>query len=276
MVTVLGATGYVGSNLLNKFRAAGTQVYAPTRDADLRNKQLGHVVYCIGMTADFRTKPFDTIESHVCVLKKILQESEFESLTYLSSTRVYIKSKNDNNFVTEEDDIVINSSDSNDIFAASKITGELLALNSGRKNIKIVRLSNVFGSDLFSQNFLTALIKEALRNNRVELFTTSDSAKDYISISDVCEALYQLSFRNETGIYNLAYGQNTANERILNVISKITGAEIVYSAKAQKIIFKTINTSKMNNELGFRPKENVIDLLPGIISVFKNRDSKWV
>ena len=37
--------------------------------------------------------PFDTIRAHVSVLSEVLEHAEFESLLYLSSTRVYGRSR---------------------------------------------------------------------------------------------------------------------------------------------------------------------------------------
>lgn len=269
MITVLGATGFIGSNLVNKLIQQNIPFYAPKRDENVNEKNLGHVVYCIGMTADFRTKPFETIDAHVCKLKFILENCQFESLTYLSSTRVYIKSKSEKNYLTEDDDIVINSQDPFDLFAASKITGELLALNSGRENIKIARLSNVFGADLLSENFITTIVRDALTHKKVELFTTPDSSKDYISVNDVCNILIQLALHSKTGIYNIAYGINTSNESILNELKKLTGAQINYSPKAQKIIFQEISNTKISQELNFKPTKTIIESLPEIISAYK-------
>ena len=269
MITVLGASGFVGSNLVAALKDKNMAFNAPRRGEDLSKINLGHIIYCIGMTADFRTKPFETVDAHVCVLKSVLEHYTFESLTYLSSTRVYIKTKTSNKYLNEDDNIVINSGDAFDLFAASKITGELLALNSGRENIKIVRLSNVFGADLLSQNFLTSIVRDALIHKKVELFTTPDSSKDYISIIDVCNTLIKLSKKSKTGVYNLAFGTNTSNESILNELQKLTEVDVCYSTNAQKIIFQEISNAKIIMETGLKPEKNVIAALPEIIKAFK-------
>jgi nucleoside-diphosphate-sugar epimerase len=270
MITVLGASGFVGSNLVNILRQKNMVFNIVTRGEELSKQNLGHVIYCIGMTADFRTKPFETVEAHVSKLALILQTCIFESFTYLSSTRVYLKSKTVSGYLTEKDDIVINSGDAFDLFAASKITGELVALNCGRENIKIVRLSNVFGADFLSQNFITSIVKDAIEHKKVELFTTADSSKDYISVEDVCYALIKLIECPDTGVYNLTYGKNTTNEIILNELQKLTGAQISYSTKAQRVIFQEISNAKINEAIGFTPKKNLITSLPEIISAYKN------
>ncbi|MES2850099.1 MAG: hypothetical protein V4685_13660, partial [Bacteroidota bacterium] len=92
MITVLGASGFIGSSIMKKLKEQNTQYFAPERNEVITNRDLGDVIYCIGLTADFRTKPFETVDAHVCKLKQVLNECTFNSLTYLSSSRVYINS----------------------------------------------------------------------------------------------------------------------------------------------------------------------------------------
>jgi uncharacterized protein YbjT (DUF2867 family) len=68
--TVLGAGGFIGGRLVEHLRGLGHEVDAPPRRPaeayvdGLGGRQLGHVVYCIGLTADFRTRPYETVEAH--------------------------------------------------------------------------------------------------------------------------------------------------------------------------------------------------------------------
>ncbi len=268
MTTILGATGFVGSHLTELCKREKIPFFAPQREGKIDNKPLGNIIYCIGMTSDFRTKPYETVEAHVCKLKYVLEKCQFDSLTYLSSTRLYLKSKSKAKKLKEEDEVCLNSNDPFDLFGASKITGELLAFNSGRPNIKIVRLSNVFGNDFNSDNFVTSVIKEALRDGKVELFTTPDSEKDYIAIDDVCNSLLLLSNLKESGIYNLAFGANTTNEVILNEIQRLTGAQIHYKTGAKRICFKEIDNSKLSNSINFLPQKTILSALPEIVKEF--------
>ena len=87
---VFGAQGFVGRHLTDYLRGAGWEVLALGRgDETWRGQALGHVFYCIGLTADFRTRPFDTLEAHVSLAAEILREAAFDSFLYCSSTRVY-------------------------------------------------------------------------------------------------------------------------------------------------------------------------------------------
>ncbi len=49
--------------------------------------------------------------------------------------------------------------------------GESACLGSGLANVRVARLSNVFGRDLASENFLTAVLREAVTEKRVSLRT---------------------------------------------------------------------------------------------------------
>src|SRR5437868_14664917 len=95
MITVLGASGFIGSHIVRELEQRGEKYYAPAKVETIWDKDLGNIIYCIGLTADFRTRPFDTVEAHVCKLNELLKRGRFDSLLYLSSTRVYIHSKKD-------------------------------------------------------------------------------------------------------------------------------------------------------------------------------------
>ncbi|HEY1039548.1 MAG TPA: NAD(P)-dependent oxidoreductase [Bacteroidia bacterium] len=274
MITVLGASGFIGSYIVASLRSQQREVYAPLRNEDLANKDLGNVIYCIGLTADFRTRPFDTVEAHIGKLKWLLQHGTFTSLTYLSSTRLYLKSKSSNEKLNENDDLVFNANDPYDLFGASKITAELLLLNSGLPGLKVVRLSNVFGNDFYSENFITSIVKDALMKGKVELQTTRDSSKDYISVNDVTRAIIALAGSEASGVYNLSYGSNITNEAITAELARITGTQISYLPDAKKVVFQEIDNTKLYNELKFKPTISVLEALPDIVKSFAETISK--
>ena len=266
MLTVLGAQGFVGSAIVNKLRQNKIAFAAPDRDAVLTGKPLGDVIYCIGLTADFRSRPFDTIEAHVNKLSGLLKDADFNSLTYLSSARMYIH----NTSTGEDSPISIDPKDPFDLYNASKITGELLALYCGRTNIKVARLSNVFGFDFNSENFITSIVKDALINKKIILRTTPDSAKDYISVDEVADLLIGLAALRTSGIYNIAGGFNVSNKDILAKIQSLTGCEIEYSEKAERIIFPVLDNQKIVKELNYENKATILDHLETIIFNFQN------
>ncbi|WP_228856685.1 NAD-dependent epimerase/dehydratase family protein [Desulfomarina profundi] len=140
--TVYGSTGIIGSHVTRYLEKNGFSVNTPDRDEVLSfSTPLGHVLYCIGVTADFRNRPIDTVQAHVCVLSEILRRGDFTSLLYLSSTRIYSGADSGR----EDARFSLDPSDPSDLYNLSKLMGESLCLQCGRKGVKIARLSNVVG-----------------------------------------------------------------------------------------------------------------------------------
>ncbi|MDB5115739.1 MAG: hypothetical protein JWQ79_1231 [Mucilaginibacter sp.] len=265
MVTVLGASGFIGSHLVAELSKRKMQYFAPQRNEILKHKFLGDIIYCIGLTADAKYKPHETITAHITKLQEIIEYSQFTSITYCSSTRVYVH----NQYTDENDLINVNVNDPFELFNLTKLTAESLLKNTV-KNYKIVRLSNVFGNDFGSENFITSILKDAFLNKKIILRTTPNSSKDYIYVDDTVNVLLNIATsENSTGIYNVAYGQNVSNEQILNKINEITGAEIEYTSNASHIAFPVINNNKIIQEFKFSSTCSILDFLPKFIERFR-------
>jgi nucleoside-diphosphate-sugar epimerase len=270
MITVLGASGFIGSKLLNTMSQRGLEFYAPERNENLIGKDLGRVIYCIGLTADFRVKPFETVEAHVCYLSKILKEANFNSLTYLSSSRLYVNSSDEE--VSEDSEIKILINDPDELYTLSKLTGERICLSSGR-NTKIVRLSNVYGEDYYSTNFIFDLLNKIRKTSKIELHTTLNSAKDYISIESVTSLLLDISLSDCSGIYNVANGENLTNEEILLIINKFYDFEFYVNPNAKEIIHPLIQIEKIKQDFNYK-KENTKQKLYNLIKNYKHDTSR--
>ena len=133
--TVLGAQGFIGPRLVAHLASEGHRVFAPPRHADWSGAHLGHVIYAVGVTHDFAARPFDTIAAHVSRFAELLSDGRFDSLVYLSSTRVY---QGLSGTVDESADLIVNPTRPGDLYNLSKLTGESLALASGGP-VRIVR-----------------------------------------------------------------------------------------------------------------------------------------
>jgi nucleoside-diphosphate-sugar epimerase len=250
MITVLGASGFIGSNIVNKLTKTGEEVYAPKRGENFGDRNLGDIIYSIGMTADFRTKPFETVAAHICVLNEILKECSFNSLTYLSSTRVYINATKKN--AEEEDKILVDPANADELYTLTKLTGERLCLSSGR-NVKVVRLSNIIGNDFNSDNFLTDIVRRINKKGAFTLFSTLSSAKDYLFIDDAVDLLIKIALAGKEKVYNVASGKNSTNEEIINELKKNLQFSYQVSENAKEIKFPEISVKKINTEFDFKP-----------------------
>ncbi len=266
MITVLGGTGFVGSHIIKTLKERQIPYYVPLRDEDLRGKELGDVIYCIGLTADFRVKPFETVEAHVCKLTNILNQCNFKSITYLSSTRVYIRCTGEE--VSESAPIQIDISDPDELYTLTKLTGERICLSSGKKT-KVVRLSNVIGDDRLSDNFITNIIKQIKSTSTALFYTGPNSSKDYIPVDIASDLLIKIATSSGQGIYNLAAGVNLSNQLLIEQLKAHFKFEFSFAENGKEIVFPRINVDRISNEFGYQPSLH-IDKLTEIIKNYTN------
>lgn len=262
--TVLGAAGFIGSNLVRWLLSQGFSCWAPGRAEDVLGRPLGHVIYCIGLTADFRERPYDTVRAHVCRLLDILEKADFASLLYLSTTRIY----RDAATTREDGPFPVNPLETDDLYNISKIMGESLCLASGRANVRIARLSNVYGSDFSADNFLSYVIREAVKTQKVILQSAMASEKDYVHIDDVVRLLPRISLSGRHKVYNVASGVNTTNSAVMEVIRDATGCAVEAAEGSTTAVFPAIRIDRIRSEFGFAPSL-ILDSLGGIIAEYR-------
>ena len=257
--TILGARGFIGRHLATYLTKCGHAVSAPDAlDLISKEQDLGNVIYAIGLTGDFRSRPHETVQSHVCLLSHLLQIANFTSWTYLSSTRIYgLQLSTDS--IAEESPIQVRPN-LDGLYDLTKLTGEALCLSLDRPEIRIARLSNVYGSGMNPSTFLGSIIQDLRGGQNVEIGEDPKSCKDYISVYDVCEMLEQIALNGKHRIYNLASGAPLTHGAIAVKLNAISGYKVSFRPKAIKRCFPQFDISKLVDEFQFQPRKLVEDL----------------
>ncbi|MET0313478.1 MAG: SDR family oxidoreductase, partial [Hansschlegelia sp.] len=219
----------------------------------------GHLFYCIGLTADFRSRPFETMRAHVSIPTELLERADFESFLYLSSTRVYGKSDR----AEETAELSTTPEDPSDLYNLSKLTGEAICLHSGRAGARVARLSNVVGVDPGSPTFLSDLMRDAAKGH-VTLQTDPSSWKDYVMIDDVCDLLAKIAFEGRSPIYNVASGVDITHGALVERLSALTGATYDVKPGAPVSRFPKIAVDRIKSEFKFEPRD-VMSYLPDLM-----------
>lgn len=255
--TVLGASGYIGSRLVSHLRTQGHTVWAVQRgDPQLYEQPLGHVVYCAGVTANFRSHPFDTVAAHVTLLAEVLQRAQFDSLLYLSSTRVYMGAAS----TDENTPLTVLPGNPSYLYNLSKLTGEALCHASRRAGVRIARLSNVVGPGMDARfgNLVADLVHQA-NLGHVVLYSDPRSAKDYVHIDDVLDWLPWIAVYGQERVYNVASGQQISHAQWLQWLVAHTGCttEVVMDAPVQ--YFLPIAVERLRNEYQYFNPRSVWD-----------------
>lgn len=265
MITILGASGFIGSHLQRHLEASGIDCRAPGRDESLSGRDLGHVVDCAGITADFRVRPYDTVDAHVSRIVDLARNCRFDSFVYLSSTRLY--KDHPTSPAREQDDFRSSPIGAGGLYNLSKALGEAVTLTLGERG-RVVRLSNVYGQGSEAHNFLASIITDALVKGRIELQTSLDSAKDYVSVIDVVELLARLAGAGGERIYNVAGGVNVTNGEIIGALVRLTGCSVAVKPDSETWFYPEIDIERARRDFDFRPS-HLLDDLPELVDFYK-------
>ncbi|WP_164557958.1 NAD-dependent epimerase/dehydratase family protein [Massilia atriviolacea] len=220
--TVLGAEGFVGRRLASSLRAGGHAVYAPQRgDPALFARALGRVIYCAGLTADYARRPFDTVQAHVGLLARILQEADFEHLVYLSSTRLYDSLGEHGGVPVDEDTaLLLNPHEARHLYDLSKALGENLCLHAAGGRAAVARLACVYDWAPGAPGFLSEWLQRAMREKDLHLDSSGGVVRDYIHLDDVVAALAAMAAQRSTGVVNVASGEQVSNAELAQVFRR--------------------------------------------------------
>lgn len=247
--TIFGAGGWIGSALVDQLARNGHMVKGLRRNEwPDETTSLGHVIYAIGMTADFRSRPVETADAHVSVLAHVLRKYKFESLLYLSSARIYRSGSGTN----ESSTFQVCPADPDDVYNITKLAGESLCLSLPNPAIRVARLSNVIGPGDQSDSFLASVMSDA-RKGSVVINSAPDSEKDYVALSDVTQLCEAIALAGHNRIYNVAAGRNVSHREIAQLVARHTGAAVNFAPNGPKQLFPPIAIDLIQREFKAKP-----------------------
>jgi nucleoside-diphosphate-sugar epimerase len=265
--TVLGARGYVGSYLVPALEARGAEVLALGRGDDLSGRDLGHVVYAVAVTNDSRERVDEAVRANVCLLLDVLR-ARYASFLYLSTAQVYFGADRS----SEDSPVRVDPRDPYDVYRASKVMGELICLASPRPEVRVARLSAVYGERLSPRSFLAGVVQQAVERGHVELRTSLDSDRDFVHVTDVARVLPEIALRGRARLYNVASGRSTGNAEIAEALRRETGCSVSVAAGAVHSSYPTVDVSRIRDELGFEPSAGVVSRMPAIVEAYRKGD----
>jgi len=250
--TILGGSGFIGGHLRRHLGERGHRVDAPARDVRLEGQPLGHVIYAIGLTGDFRSRPFDTVEAHVSLLSRLLAATTFESWLYLSSTRV-VRGASLGRPVREDDAVAVQPSP-DALYDLSKLAGEALCVAQLASTVRVARLSNVYGPGQGADTFLGSVVAALRRGEDVEIREAPTSSKDYVHVDDVCVLLERIALEGRARTYHVASGESVTHDELAGRLRALTGRHITFAPQAPQRAFPPLDVSRVQSEFGFRAR----------------------
>lgn len=234
-ILITGATGFLGSNLLERLREdSGLAVFA--KKFDLTNSQdvisyikisKPDIVYHLGALVDL-TRSFDiarkTAEANIVGtvnLLEALMKHPAKKFIFASTEEVYGEGR----LPYKETD----GANPPSPYAVTKLTGEhLVRLYASRisENSLVLRIGTMYGPHQPERRFIYQIIHKALNNEDIPL-TAGTNTRDYIYVDDVVEALVsakETTYSEPFEIINVGSGHMTSLTQLAEVIVEASGS----------------------------------------------------
>ncbi len=241
MILILGASGYIGNNLYNKFTEEGFDVagtYSKNKISGLvyfdicnmnldeikPDKKIHYIIIASGININIDNSKRDWKNSHyVNVTKtKIIIDYCFENNIipiYISSDGVFDGLKGGYKEIDKKNPV--------NCYGLIKNEVEDYLLNSGNKFI-ILRMGRVFGTDLKDGTIITSMIKQL--KEKKKLLCANDEIFTPLYIKDLCQALIKIIRNKYEGVFHLVSIEATSRYKIARAVQKyfnLRNAEIV-------------------------------------------------
>jgi nucleoside-diphosphate-sugar epimerase len=256
IATVIGARGVIGSALTRHLQANGWDCRTPSRDAvwPEMHAPLGVVFYCAGMTADYLAQPALTLEAHVGLLARVLQSRSYESLVYLSSTRLY-DDLPPQAIAKEDMALAVRSTEPRHLYDITKLAGESLCFALGQGRARVARLACVYDRS-GTQGFLPQLLEQIRATpagGTLALHSSPHYARDYVHLRDVVRLLIDIATRGTQAVYNVASGVNVSNAELAEWVHACSGHTIEFALQSPAPAAPRVDVQRAAAEFQWTP-----------------------
>lgn len=256
--TVVGGRGFIGQVLVEHLHTLGWNVWIPEREHDWpeSERDLGHIFYCAGLTADYLQHPERTLEAHVSLLARVLQSTNFTSLVYLSSTRLY-DGLPAGTAARETALLPVAPHIPRHIYDLTKLTGESMCHVFGQGKARVARLSCVYDTTPLAQGFLPDMLSLVQSTEPGDTFTLPSSphfSRDYIHVNDVVRGLMDIAQGAQHVVYNLASGINLTNAALATLIEHHSGRKVRFAYENTSVQPSPVSIDRLTQEWGWRPR----------------------
>jgi dTDP-glucose 4,6-dehydratase len=180
----------------------------------------------------------------------------------------------------------------NSPYAASKAASDHLVrsfLKTYGLPVLTTNCSNNYGPYQFPEKLIPLVIHNALAGKTIPIYGDGQNIRDWLYVGDQCAAIKLVLSGGRPGeTYNIGASSEISNIEIVNLICAILDDECTRSngtSYKQKIAFVkdrpghdrryAINSRKINDELGWKPKESLITGLRATVKWYL-RNQDWV
>lgn len=288
-VTNLDNLSY-GSNPDNLRNLAGEGTYRLV-EGDISNLELtSKIVADVDVIVNIAAETH--VDRSIATPDSFFKSNTLGTYTLLESIRRH--SKRDPRFVqvgTDEvyGDLLEGSFSENDVlkpsspYAASKAAAEMFVMayhrTYGLRTI-VTRCTNNFGPFQFPEKLIPKTIIRSILNLKVPVYGSGKQVRDWIYVTDHCEAIDLIADKGTPGtMYNIAGGNQLENVKLVEAILEILGKtksliEHVEDRPGHDARY-SLDASRLTNALGWKPRYKFREALRATVSWYLKNENWW-
>ncbi len=171
----------------------------------------------------------------------------------------------------------------NSPYAASKASSDLVARSFHRTydmDVRITRCSNNFGTHQYPEKMIPLFVTNLIDGLKVPLYGDGKNVRDWLHVNDHCAGIDLVAQEGISGeIYNIGGGTELTNAELTAMILQHCDMSIDFIQPVTDRLGHdrrySVDWTKINRELGYSPKYNIVDELPEIIQWYRNNEKWW-
>ena len=268
---IIGSNGFVGRNLVKKFEKTSTEVFSINRTNCVlvssssinylkENISNGDEIIFISAIAPCRN--LEDFSLNITMMKNFIEgvkEIELSSILYLSSDAVYAKSITK---IDEGSEVAISN-----YHSGMHLMREFMVHKEIKSKRKIVvRPTSIFGVDDPHKSYGPNQFLDSVKSgNEIQIHGLGEEIREHIHINDVCELLYLINLKGDSGIYNLSSGIPISfNEVAQKIIHRFPNISIKYGKRLSEIddpirIYSVEKIRELHPLLNFESLDSYLD-----------------
>lgn len=300
-IMVIGANGFLGSNLSKKLASEGVEVVAlVAKGWDYSSIQGIDHIQCVEFEletlSDLDNQTFligvDTIYhmawAGVSTTLKNEAETQAKNILYGLSVLEFAKRHGINRIIVPGSASEYacgkgiingkNESAPSDLYSASKVATRFLCQTYARQhNMELIwtAITSIYGPGRNDNNLITYAIKTLLKGEKPS-FTGLEQQWDYLYIDDLIDALIAIGYKGKGGkIYPIGSGEHRQMNEYVKIIRDAINPSLPLGIgdlpyKNKTIDNQILDISSLQKDTGFQPKYTFEQGIKNTIDYFKN------
>ena len=168
-------------------------------------------------------------------------------------------------------------------YSASKASADLFVLAYHRTfgtPVTVSRCSNNYGPYHFPEKLITLMISRALADEELQVYGNGENVRDWLHVSDHCEAIDLIIHKGKVGeVYNIGGHNERTNLQVVQTILKALDKpeSLIKYVKDRPGHDRryAIDPTKIETELGWKPKYNFDTGIAQTIQWYLDNEDWW-